>query len=158
MRTRAGLQYTIPELREEDGRTMCVVQFETPAAFEPPVRDAILDRLAAFANGKYLGAAFAGPFDLAVQSGGAEGVAAAISSLHAAAISRDVLSGSVVGGATPQETEENMLAAMRAGARLIACGPLLSDLSYYGADAVAEPFRRAAARWAAEAAGVTRDK
>lgn len=95
---------------------------------------------------------FVGPFDAALRGGGGAELDEALRVLPAAAAARGVVMGRVVGGPTPAAIEENIVAALKAGYRLISAHYITSDLPFVGAAAVAAPFFAACKRLGLEPA------
>ena len=135
----------VHELREsEESACQGFVQFETAELIsDPEARFAALETMSALPPNTAI--AFVGPFDAMMRS----------ESFKWSAIQNDVVSlteeamelkdhvGRPIFGKKPEEVEEAMVMAIKQGVRLIACGQLVSELSYVGAQQAAAPFFRA---------------
>ena len=142
--------YSADSLRAAESETQGWLQFETAEYIgvgkDKSVRDAVLDAMAA--QGRHRMVGFVGPFDAALRGGcSTDELHGALAALPAVAASRGVVMGRVCGG---PNVEATMLAALKAGYRLLVVPQLTSDLPYCGAAAAAAPFFAAC-----EAAGLS---
>ena len=148
---RAGdrsMMFTPDSLREAEVATQGWLQFETAEYLvDVEMRDRLLDLMAGQGRNKACG--FVGPFDALLREGDIEHLQEAINSLFRAAAERGIHMGRVVGSGSmqdPKQIEDAMVIAIENGARLISVHYLTSDMPYYGAAAMAEPFFHAAKR------------
>ena len=137
-----SLTFTEDSLRDaERGKTLPLCQFETEEyLLDVGRRDAVLDALAAAGGG-----AFVGAFDATMRAKEPSLLPGAIEALCREAAARGVVTGGVVGGATPADAEENIGRHLAWGMRLIATPVLASDFALHGATHVAAPFHAAVA-------------
>ncbi len=143
-----SMMFTPDELRSAETETQGWLQFETAEyIMDVGLRDRVLDLMAEQGRNKACG--FVGPFDAILREGDLPEMARAVNALFAAAASRGIHTGRVVGSGAmedPADIEDGMVEAIEHGARLICVHPLTSDMTYRGAAAMAEPFFRACVR------------
>jgi len=142
------MKFTPEGLRNAEIDTQGWIQFETGEyIFKHKLRDKILDLVAA--QGKHKACVFIGPFDAIIRDGADPQMAAAINDLIYEGTRRGIPMGRVIGSGTmedPQEIENAMVESMQCGTKLICVHKMTSDLPYYGAMNVAEPFWKACKR------------
>jgi len=148
---RAGdrrLLFTPETLRAAETETQGWIQFETPEyILDTSLRDQVLDLMVEQGPNKACG--FVGPFDAIMRAGEIPEMEDAVNALFRAAAERKLHTGRVIGFGDPnnsRKVEDAIVVAIENGARLIAIQPLTSDMTFYGAAALAEPFIRAADR------------
>ena len=142
------MYYNPDELRRVEEETQGWIQFETlEYILDRELRDRVLGLMASQGGNRFC--VFVGPFDAALRGGGEQELLHGITELFGAATARGVYSGRLVSPGprdTPGALEDAMVAAIEAGARLLTPHVMTSDLTYRGAEAVAEPFYRACRR------------
>lgn len=143
-----SLFFTPDSLRDAESEVQGWLQFETAELIiNETIRNGALDIMQRQGKNKTCG--FIGPFDLILREGELPEVEKAVEELIMEAAKRDIHMGRVVGSGrmtSPKEIEDAMVKAIELGSRLITVHYLTSDLVYYGAANVAEPFFKAANR------------
>jgi len=148
------MKFTPDELRKAESETQGWIQFETGEyIYKEKLRDQVLDIVSA--QGKNKGCVFIGPFDAAMREGGSSDLANSINELLHEGASRGIIMGRVVGptpgyGGTTEENlkdfENNIYNAIKFGCRLVTVHLVTSDLTYYGAQPIAQIFFNAMKR------------
>lgn len=148
---RAGdrrMMFTPDDLLHAERDTQGWVQFETAEYItDKTMRDRVLDLMAA--QGPFRACGFVGPFDAILRQGDIPEINDAINELFRVAAAKGIHMGRVVGSGSmenPRDIEDAIVEAIENGARLISVHYMTSDLTYRGAERVAEPFFRACAR------------
>jgi 2-keto-3-deoxy-L-rhamnonate aldolase RhmA len=140
--------FTPEELRNAESEIQSWVQFETAEyIMDKSLRDRVLDLMEQQGPNRSCG--FVGPFDAILREGDMPEVNHAINDLFRAAARRGIHTGRVVGSGSmvdPGVIEDGMVEAIENGARLIAVHWATSDMTFYGAAAMAAPFFRACER------------
>ena len=143
-----SLMFTPADLRGAESETQGWLQFETAEyILDKNLRDRVLDLMESQGRNKACG--FVGPFDAILREGAIPEIEDAVNDLFRVAAKRGIHTGRVVGSGSmkdPKDIEDAMVKAIDNGARLIAIHWMTSDMTYYGAAAMAEPFFRAAER------------
>ena len=142
------MMFTPQDLRGAETEVQGWIQFETKEfIMDRNVRDRVLDLMVA--QGRNKACAFVGPFDAILREGDLPEISDAVNELFRAAAKLGIHTGRVVGSGSmedPREIEDATVIAIENGARLISVHPLTSDMTYRGAEAMAEPFFRACER------------
>ena len=148
------MAFTPKELREAEAPwTQGWIQFETgeyilsDEKYNQGIRDAVLDIMQRQGRNKACG--FIGPFDAVIRDGVNPKMNDGINTLIKEAAKRGIAMGRVVGNGAmedPKDIEDAMVEAIQNGARLICVHRMTSDLPFYGAQTVAQPFWNACKR------------
>jgi 2-keto-3-deoxy-L-rhamnonate aldolase RhmA len=142
------MYFTPASLREAELDVQGWLQFETTEyILDEAIRDRVLDLMAA--QGRNRACGFVGPFDALMRGGSGEELQLGIDALFRAAAKRGIHMGRLVSpGAddTPRAMEDAFVRAIEAGGRLLSVHVMTSDLTFRGAEAMAEPFFRACHR------------
>ena len=142
------MTFTPDSLRGAEVETQGWLQFETGEyILDKELRGRVLRLMAE--QGEHRACGFVGPFDAILREGYLPEMDAGVDELFQDAAKLGVHMGRVVGSGTmldPKDIEDAMVRAIENGARLIAVHWMTSDLTYLGANNVAEPFFKAAAR------------
>lgn len=149
--TRLGdrtLCFTPDSLRASESETQGWLQFETSEyILNAEIRDSVLDLMCRQGPGRAVG--FVGPFDAVMRDGIHPSMSSGMNQLFQEAAKRGVVMGRVCGSGVisdPSDIEDAIVEAIQQGSRLISVHRFTSDLPFFGARAVAEPFWRACAR------------
>ncbi|CAE7826175.1 sec1 [Symbiodinium sp. CCMP2592] len=145
--TRLGdrtLCFTPNSLRASESETQGWLQFETSEyILNAEIRDSVLDLMCRQGPGRAVG--FVGPFDAVMRDGIHPSMSSGMNQLFQEAARRGVVMGRVCGSGVisdPSDIEDAIVEAIQQGSRLISVHRFTSDLPFFGARAVAEPFWR----------------